>query len=234
MGWRGAVRSLNAELRRQERAARSRAREAERAWREAERQSALEAAWAEVDAYEAHLEVLTSVHREAADPIDWPALRDRQEPAPVPEPPPLDQSRSRAAQVALEQHQPGFFEKLFGLKGPRLRLEQAFAEEIEAEARVQAAAAQDYAERKAAHAAACAEVAETRELAQLVLSGDTRAYADVIRGLGCLNELASVVGKQEIRANLGAEQAEMSTSRWSCSASTARGPRSSCRPRRAP
>lgn len=64
MGWKGALRSMNAEIRRQERAAARRAREAERAWKAQKNLEEAMAARYEAEAFEAYMEPLDALTTE--------------------------------------------------------------------------------------------------------------------------------------------------------------------------
>lgn len=68
MGWKGAVRSLQASARRAERNAHRRQRELEKQQKEYAKMEALEQAAYEVDVYENHIDILLSMHKECAEP----------------------------------------------------------------------------------------------------------------------------------------------------------------------
>ena len=110
MGWKGAVRSIRAAYRRAERDARRRQRELERQLKELEKQEELERAALEVDAYENHIDLISSVHRECGEAMDWESLsRASEPPAPT-----RTSTLEREAQDALFSYAPGFFDRLFG------------------------------------------------------------------------------------------------------------------------
>jgi hypothetical protein len=208
VGWRGALRSIAAEARRQERAAARRAREAERAWRESQKRSAEHAAALEADAYEANIEALTSIHRECADSIDWQAVVARQPPS-APMLAAVDRSLSTAARYELEGYAPSFFERLFGLKGRYRGLEQALRD---AEQRELASAQHNqaiYASQLAEWNAAVQWTEDMHELAQRILGRDVDAYGEVIRAMECFKELGAVIGDQSISVKLNETQAEI-------------------------
>lgn len=198
MGWRGAIRSINAEIRRQERAAARRAREAERHWKTQQKAAEAEAAFYEVEAYEAYVETLTSIHRESSDPIDWEAIRARPAPVEPAEPMPVDTSRSAAARAALEGFEPGFFERLFGLKGRRTRLENTLDEELAAEEQRRTQSASVHHAAVEEWKVARQQWSDLRELADRILGGNVEAYGDVIRAAGCFDELGGVIGNQSM------------------------------------
>lgn len=208
MGWKGALRSMNAEIRRQERAAARRAREAERAWKA---QKSLEEAMAaryELEAYEAYMEALVSVHRESSERVDWHGILERPEP-PKPEPAEVDTRASEAARADIEQFQPNLFERLFGLKGRMRRLEEELEDALMTEEILRR-------RRDEAHAAAleewtqaCEDHAALQELARKVLDHATDAYGEVVRAAGCFDELGNLLGKQTLSATFGEEQVEV-------------------------
>ncbi len=108
---RRSMRSIQAAINRRERDARKRAREAEKAWAAAQKAAHAEAARLEVAASEAHLEELTSIHREALDPVSWRALAERAAPRKPTGPLAVDRRRSEAAKARLSGYRPTFFER---------------------------------------------------------------------------------------------------------------------------
>ncbi|MEZ4336468.1 MAG: hypothetical protein R3B82_07570 [Sandaracinaceae bacterium] len=209
MGWKGAIRSISAEIRRQERAAARRAREAERQWKAQQKAAASEAARYEVAAYEAYIETLTSIHRESSDPIDWEAIRARPEPVMPAEPVPVDTSRSAAARAELDGFEPGFFERLFGLKGRRTRLENALEEQLAAEEQLRHQQASAHLAAVEAWKTARDQWSDLGELADRILGGDVEAYGDVIRAAGCFDELGGVIGNQSMEIDFADGKAEV-------------------------
>jgi hypothetical protein len=208
MGWRGALRTINAEVRRQERAALRRQREAERAWREAAKHHALEVAALEVQMFEAQLEALTSVHRECAETIDWNAVAARTAPS-EPQPDAVDRSRSTYARRSLEAYAPTFFERLFGLRGRLRGLENELAEALQWEEETGQRLSAQHEQRLAEWRAATQAWSDTCELARRVLAGDVEAYREVIMAMQCLRELGSVIGDQSVRMTMSSTRAEV-------------------------
>src|ERR1019366_7106184 len=74
MGWKGTLRAMEADRRRQQRDAQKRHREFERQYKEQAKLSAIEQARLEVETHENKLEVLLSVHKEQGETWDWIAL----------------------------------------------------------------------------------------------------------------------------------------------------------------
>ena len=81
MGWKGALRSIQAEVRRQEREAQKRQREYAKQQKEFVRMHELEAAAYEVESFKNYLKVITSVHVDCGPVLDWAEIRSR--PAPT-------------------------------------------------------------------------------------------------------------------------------------------------------
>src|SRR3954463_1625727 len=110
MGWRGAIRAVQAAERRAQRDAQRRFKELQRRAKEHAKLSALEQARLEVETYENHIDVLLSVHKEQGELWDWNQVFNT--------PPPLEPSRNDRHQTEVETRRaayvPGFFDKLFG------------------------------------------------------------------------------------------------------------------------
>lgn len=80
MGYKGVLRTIAAESRRQEREARRRQRELERRQKQIAKMQELERAQYEVDKLENYIEVITSIHKECGDHCDWEIIQQRPEP----------------------------------------------------------------------------------------------------------------------------------------------------------
>jgi len=74
MGWKSQFRATQATERRQQRDAQKRFRELERQAKEQAKLSAIEQARLEVESFESGLEVLLSIHKEQGDVWNWPEL----------------------------------------------------------------------------------------------------------------------------------------------------------------
>ena len=97
MTWRGTLRTINAEIRRQERAAQRRHRELERQRKQMEKEAEIARAAYEVEVYENEVAMLVSVHHEHSQSIEWEAM----EIAPEPRKPELSQTTSIMPSASL-------------------------------------------------------------------------------------------------------------------------------------
>ena len=210
MGWRTTVRQW-------ERDERRRAKEADRAYREAAKADAQAAAAAAVRRFDALLEMLTSVHRERVERIDWAAAAPEAAPVDPPQPqapPPVERHLSKASDQAVADYQAGFFAKLFGLKYPLRQLEKAAAEARAEEDSRDAANAAAHLRALAAWRTACTAAAAARvewsasvELARGVLLGDVNAYAAVVKDLDSLAEIREVIPSQTMAMRFSSTRA---------------------------
>jgi hypothetical protein len=169
MGWQAELRAHQAHQRRLVRDAKRRQRELERQAKEAAKLTALEQARLEVETYENALEVLLSVHKEQADPTDWPAMA-----VSLPPVPPVRSSshEHRARQrLAVSSSKDGTDELI-----------QQAKERDDVE----------YQEASQRYAAEHAEWERLSRLAQRILSGDTDAYVEAIQEDGPFAELATI------------------------------------------
>lgn len=170
MGWRGAVRSMQA-------AARAAERDAERRRRQYAKAQMVSSASQAVAEWQALIRNLTSLHHEIVDAVDWEeALR-----TPRPVSPEKSATLELAAQARLEAFSPRFWDFLFG--GSEKRREKL--EEGVVSAREQDVA--DYQTATAAYAAEAAEWAEDTELARCVLSGEVKARKEVVEEMQSLS-----------------------------------------------
>jgi hypothetical protein len=179
MGWKGALRSLEADARRREREARRRQRELERQRAQLEKMQETERAAYEVQVYENYIDVLLSVHKDCAQPWDWEKIYS----APPPKKPERSDKRERAAQAELDGFKAGLTDKLLGRtesKREELIRAVAWAREADESACQEALKAyeQDHADWDA-----------TRELAGKILEGDSNAFTDAIIQAGPFHEI---------------------------------------------
>lgn len=182
VGWRGALRAMEAAERRAQREAQRRYKELQRRAKEHAKLSALEQARLEVETYENQLEVLLSIHKEHGNEWNWQQVLGAQ--------PPVQPARGNRYAVEVEAlaaaYKPGFFEKLFGKAKKQVA---AF------EAASQRARDRDEGEFQAAWAQFQRDHAEwenDKALAAAVLAGDHNAYARVLRDLSPFAELSEL------------------------------------------
>ncbi len=208
MGWRGALRTIGAELRRQERDAGRRARAAEKRFEAGQKLAQSEFAAAEVDVFESRIDELTSMHRECAEQIDWPALRERSLPASPSEPPLIDRRLSEEARDTLESHSRSLLGRIFGTKR-REQLQGELVEALESERSSERRTQEKYQRQLAEHARAVEDVLETRELAAQILAGDIDAQCEVIQRSNCLCEVAASLGQTQVEVTLNGRRAAL-------------------------
>lgn len=109
MGWKGTVRSIGAAVRAAERDAKRKQRELERRQKQYEKMQELEQAAYEVEAYENHIDVIQSTHKECSPTIDWNKIASTEQPT---EPQRRSDNESEARKL-LESYQPGIIDRLF-------------------------------------------------------------------------------------------------------------------------
>lgn len=211
MGWVRLLRTAGAIARRHEREARRRQRELhaemQRGAKAAERAANVRAAQLAVEEFENSIDVLTSLHRECAEAVDWEAALTT-----APPPPPQATAfatkctaRTELAQVAIATFRPTFWDRLLGrAAAKRAKLEAELAEAVADDAseteRLRDAHHSRHQRVLHEHDAAVAEAAETRQLAAKVLSGDSDAWITAIRDLEAFSELAALGGRVVLRA----------------------------------
>lgn len=182
MGWRGALRAIEAAERRAQRDAQRRYKQLQRRAKEHAKLSALEQARLEVEMYENRLEVLLSIHKEQGDEWNWQQI--------VNTPPPVEPVRGNRHEAEVEGrkavYKPGFFDNLFG-KAKK----QAAAFEVEsymAKDRDEREFQSAWAQYQRDHA----EWENEKALAASVLAGDHDAYVRVLRELSPFAELSEL------------------------------------------
>ncbi|MET0464086.1 MAG: hypothetical protein ABW007_13070 [Chitinophagaceae bacterium] len=118
------MRASAASYRRSARAANQSAREAAKKYREQKKKEDIADAAAAVKEYTEYITVLKSVHKEAADPVNWEEILDDVPPT-APE---KTSTNEDAAKRKLATYKPSAIDKLFGLAGSKKRkLEKAVA-----------------------------------------------------------------------------------------------------------
>lgn len=182
MGWRGALRAMEAAERRAQRDAQRRFKELQRRAKEHAKLSALEQARLEVETFETQIEMLLSIHKDEGDQWNWQQILNA--------PPPIEPVRVGRQEAEVEArraaYNPGFFDKLFG-KAKK----QTAAFEVE----LHMAKDRDEREFQAAwvqYQRDHAECEEERKLATAVLAGDDKAYGRVLRELSPFAELSEL------------------------------------------
>jgi hypothetical protein len=132
-------------------------------------------AGATAGAHENHMEMIVTLHHDAADPSDWAQVI-------AAAPPPPAQERENQARRALESYRPSIVERLFG--GAKKR-------HAELEAAISTARAQD----EAAHREALEQWNHYQQTARGIVEGDLHAYQIAIENLGPFEEIEGIGGK---------------------------------------
>ena len=192
MGYRGTLRSIAAAARRHEREQARQQRRMELEQKQSAKMEAAEQARHEVEMYDSEVESLLSVHKHCLEPIDWREILSRPEPAK----PVHGHELERAAQIALDTYQPGFFIRTLKLESwRREKLVNAVAAAKNKEAATYEQACREY-------TTALGEWHENHTLAEKVLSGDFDAFCEAIRQCDPFSDIHEG-GKIEIRAAAG-------------------------------
>jgi hypothetical protein len=140
----------------------------------------------EVEVFQNHLDVLSSIHKDCGEGWDWEEIRSSEPPS---EPVRLD-SHEKSARAALDDFRPGVRDKL-------LRRAESRREELAIA--VHDAVRKDDEEHQAAmdtYRQECMDWQESRDLAERIITGDADAYLDaieVVQPLGEISALGSVV-----------------------------------------
>lgn len=182
MGWKGTMRSLQADYRRMERESQRRKRELERERARLGQMQERERAIHAIKSYENHIEVLRSVHRDCGKTWDWEEIACAEPPS---EPAATD-DLERRARAAIEQFRPGLTDKLLKRVESKLaQLELEHAEAKKVDEQEYAAALRDYEEQHRDWEATC-------ELATRVLAGDPQSYIEVLEQANPITESGEI------------------------------------------
>jgi len=189
MGWKGTLRSIQAELRRAEREAQRRQRELVRQRKQLEKMQELERAAYEVQVYENYIDLLQSVHKECSDVWDWEAIRCSEPPVK----PTTSHTYEESAQAELDKFKPGVFDKLLRrTESKHAELVRAVEEARQADERENEHALQAYEQEYADWEATC-------ELAGRILAGSAEAYLDAIRQTDPFSDISELGSSIEFR-----------------------------------
>lgn len=182
MARRGLLHAIDAANRRAERESAKRYRENLKRAKEYEKFAEQERARNEVELFEAHVDMLVSMHKDCRSPLNWKAIVE----APALKAPTRASSNEDLARQTLDGYRPGVFARLF-------RLVEKQRASLEAEV-VEGRAADDalYASAQARHARQAQEWQERHDLAQGVLRGDLQAYMDAIEETNPFAEVAEL------------------------------------------
>ncbi|MFC2031374.1 hypothetical protein ACFLWA_11695 [Chloroflexota bacterium] len=182
MGWKGTMRTLQAEYRRVERESQRRQRELEREHTKLERMQEKERSVHAVRAYENHIEVLRTVHLDCGGVWDWEMIAGAQPPSE----PTIADACEQEARRAVERYRPGLTDRLLNRVESRYaRLEQAVAEAKKKDERNHQVALRDYEARYQDWEA-------TSDLAARVLAGDPQSHIEVLEQTNPLTEVGEI------------------------------------------
>lgn len=183
MGWKGAVRSINASVRAAERDAQRRKRERERRAKELAKMAELEQAAAAVQQFDEYISWLKRVHVSGSPlAVDWNAMAVSQQPTE----PVIVTTNEDNAKAKLSSYQPGLFDRTFKREEKkRQRMEQAITD----------GAISDKAEYRVKHAEfeeAHQNWQDTVEIAKRINAGDQDAYVEVLKDLDPFSDITEV------------------------------------------
>lgn len=182
MGWKGTVRSVGAAMRAADREAKRRQRELERQQREYDKMEAAQQAAHEVAQHENYIELITSLHKDCSQRIDWRELGSR--PAPTE---PVNEGAAKAkAAKALAEFKPGAITKLVGgEERKRKKLKAA----------IETAKQKDLKKYRRAHENWQSEMADwqkTSGLAKRILEDDPKAKMEAVREFNAFAEISQL------------------------------------------
>ena len=163
MGWKGVMRSMEADSRRRQ-------READRRQKELEKMKVLQQAEYEAKIHEDYINSLKSVHKSCSQAIDWKAMKE----SPPPKEPQNLHKHESKAQEKLENFKPGIFNRM-------LRNEESKKATLAKE--VEKAKERDDKEHKDSleiYRLECLDWEESKKIATRLLSGELAAYKEAI------------------------------------------------------
>jgi hypothetical protein len=117
MGWKGVVRSINAANRASERNAKRRHRELELQQKHFVKMEALQQAEHEVAVYENRIDLITSIHLDCGDSIDWLKTKQTEKPRQ----PVKDDKGTRLAKYELDSYKPSLLDQLLFRKEKQIK-----------------------------------------------------------------------------------------------------------------
>jgi hypothetical protein len=182
MGWKGALRSMEAAGRRAERESRRQHNELLRQQKQLQKMLDRERAAFEVKLYENRIDLLRSIHKDCGPTWDWLAIYSSSSPAP----PTRSQNRAKSAQLKLDNFQPTFWDKLFRRvekKRHALSVAVVQARKVDGD---------EYLEAVTKHQKEMLEWQERREIAGRVLGKEPQAFKEVIEELSPFREISDL------------------------------------------
>jgi hypothetical protein len=179
MGWKGNLRTVVAYSRQLEREEHRRASIAAKQYKAMLKQEEFENGQKAVQEYNNYIELISSTHKEASDPLNWQDVLNEPEPTQ----PILKDEQQRLAKKKLDSYTPSFFDKLFGSAPKKLQqLHTAVTTAADKDKKVYEKALEQYNGDYAAWE-------NNKEIAKGVLAWDVEAYKKVIEDLGPFDDI---------------------------------------------
>jgi len=182
MGWKGALRSMEAAGRRAEREAKRQHNALLQQQKHLQKMLERERAAFEVQSYENRIDLLRSIHKDCGPIWDWRGVYSSSAPAP----PTNSQNRTNAARSALDRFKPTFWDKLFR------RVESKRKRSTLAVEQAEKADANEYLEAVTNYEKEMADWQERREIASRVLAGNLQSFKEVIEEIGPFREVSDL------------------------------------------
>lgn len=182
MGWKGTVRSVGAAVRAADREAKRRQRELDRQYKEFEKMEAVQQAAHEVAQYENHIELITSLHKDCAERINWRELASQ----PPSLEPIIERAAEKKAENVLTNYSPGAITRMLGGEDRKRR---------KLAAAVEKATQEDERRFESAHSNWQAEMADWQKssgLAKKVLTNDSKSKMLAIRDFNGFAEISDL------------------------------------------
>jgi hypothetical protein len=182
MGWRGTLRTIGTISRSIERNARAKQRAYVAQQKQLQKLETLERARIEVEEHENYLELITSMHKESSEIVDWVRIRDL---TPPPEPVRLS-SHETQAQTALQSYTPGLADRLFRKEDAKRQiLQNAIEAGRRKDDEIFSAAMSQFTK-------TYSEWKEMHDVAIGVLKGDASAYLVAVKEMEPFEEITEI------------------------------------------
>jgi hypothetical protein len=182
MGWKGVVRSINASARASERNAKRRERELTLQHKHFQKMEALQQAEHEVAVYENRIDLITTMHLDCGDSIDWDTTKSAKEPR---QPERSDQNE-RLAKYELISYKPSLLDKLLRRQEKRTQqLKQNLSTAVKTD---------EYEHNKslAQWKDECSEHKQNLELANGILAREAQARLTALKKFTPFGEIAGI------------------------------------------
>ncbi|WP_373033983.1 hypothetical protein [Sulfurovum sp.] len=191
MGWRGAIRSINAAAKAAERDAKRRQRQLEQQQKQYHKMQELEQASYEVDAYQNHIDIIQSMHKDCSSPIDWKQIAI----SPEPKKPEKSNIHEEKAKTTESNYHPGLIDRIFKREAVK---RQKLADDVKVAIRNdESAYIVDIKQWKEK----CADWSNNTELAQKVLNNDAKTKLAVIEDINPFSEISTLGSSLSFNVN---------------------------------